>query len=199
MKKEATKIIGIGFLVAVLAVPAVALARGWGRGGMMGNWGGGPMMGNWGGGPGYGYTTPYGPGNEALTPDQRTQLDQLDKKFYEDTANLRKDLWDKSYELNTILNTENPDPAKVNALNKEINDLRAKLQEKSLNYRLEARKIVPETAFNGGYGRSFGYHMWGYGPGGMMGYGGRGMMGYGPRMGGFGPGMGGYGPGTCGY
>ena len=155
MKKEATKIIGIGFLVAVLAVPAVALARGWGRGGMMGNWGGGP---------GYGYTTPYGPGNEALTPDQRTQLDQLDKKFYEDTANLRKDLWDKSYELNTILNTENPDPAKVNALNKEINDLRAKLQEKSLNYRLEARKIVPETAFNGGYGRSFGYHMWGYGP-----------------------------------
>ena len=203
MKKEATKMIGIGFLVAVLAVPAVALAHGWGRG---------RMMGNWGAGSGYGYMMPYGPGNETLTPDQRTQLDQLDRKFYEDTAGLRKDLWDKSYELNTILNSENPDPAKVNALNKEINDLRTKLQEKRLNYQLEARKIVPETAFNGAYGRSFGYPMWGHGPGmmgfggrgmmgyggpGMMGYGGHGMMGYGPGMGGYGPRVGGYGPGTC--
>jgi zinc resistance-associated protein len=186
MKKKTTKIIGISFLVAVLAVPVVALAHGWGRG---------PMMGNWGGGPGYGYMIPYGPGNETLTPDQRTQLNQLDQKFYEDTATLRKDLWDKSYELNTILNSENPDPAKVNALNKEINDLRTKLQEKSLNYRLEARKIIPETAFSGGYGRSFGYHMGGYGPGWM----GPGMMGYGPHMGRFGPGTGGYGPGTCWY
>ena len=39
MKKKTTKIIGIGFLVAVLAVPVAALAHGWGRGGMMGNWG----------------------------------------------------------------------------------------------------------------------------------------------------------------
>jgi zinc resistance-associated protein len=195
MKKEATKIIGIGFLLAVLAVPAVALAHGWGRG---------RMMGNWGTGPGYGYMMPYGPGNETLTPDQRTQLDQLDRKFYEDTASLRKDLWDKSYELNTILNSENPDLTKVKALNKEINDLGTQLQEKGLNYQLEIRKIIPETAFGGGYGRSFGYHMWGHGPGamgpGMRGFGGRGMMGYGgPGMMGYGPGMGGYGPGTCRY
>ena len=193
MKKEAKKIIGIGFLVAVLAVPAVALAHGWGRG---------HMMGNWGGGPGYGYMTPNGPGNETLTQDQRTQLDQLDRKFYEEIANLRKDLWDKSYELNTILNKENPDLEKVKALNKEVNDLRTKLQEKGLNYQLEARKIIPETAFSGGNGRSFGYHMGGYGPGGMgpgmMGFGGRGMMGYGGAGGmGYGPPMGGYGPGNC--
>jgi zinc resistance-associated protein len=181
MKKEAKKIIGIGFLVAVLAVPVVALAHGWGRGNMMGNWGGGP-----------GYMTPYGPGNETLTPDQRTQLDQLDHKFYEDTANLRKDLWDKSYELNTVLNNENPDLEKAKVLNKEINDLRTQLDEKSLNYQLEVRKIIPESGFGRGNGRSYGYHMGGFGPG-MMGYGGgRGMMGYGP-------GTMGYGPGNCRY
>jgi zinc resistance-associated protein len=115
MKNKVTKIIGIGILVAVLAVPVTVLARGWG-------YGGGHMMGNWGMGPGS--MMNYGPGNQTLTPEQRTQLEQLDRKFYDETADMRKDLWNKSTELNALLNTTDPDLDKVKALNKEINDLR---------------------------------------------------------------------------
>lgn len=185
MKKKTATIFVTGLLVFALAAPVTVLARGWG-------WGGRHMMGNW--GPGSGYMTPYDRGPETMTPEQRTQLDQLDRKFYDETVNLRKELWDKSYELNTVLNEENPDLDKAKVLNKEINDLRTQLNEKSLTYDLEARKIAPDLRSSGGYGRSYGYHMGGYGPGmmgpGMMGRGG--MMGYGG-----GPGMRGYGPGNC--
>ena len=176
MKSKATKMIGIGFLVAALAVPSVVLAHGWGRGHMMDNWGMGP-----------GAMTPHDRGYSTLTPEQRTQLDQLHRRFYEETADLRKDLWNKSAELNTLLSATDPDLEKVKTLNKEINDLRAKLDEKSLNYQLEARKVTPDTQFGDGYGRFHRPHMRGFGRGGMMGYG---PMGSGPM---------GYGAGNCWY
>jgi zinc resistance-associated protein len=193
MKNRVTKIIGIGFLVAALAVPAVVLAQGWGGRHMMGNWGMGP-----------GSMMAYDRGYETVTPEQRTQLEQLDRRFYDETADLRKDLWNKSFELNTILNGADPDLEKVKALNKEINDLRGKLNEKSLNHQLEARKVAPDSQFGGGYSKSYGYHMGGsragmMGPGmmsrGTMGRGtmGPGMMGYGPT----GSGPMGYGPRNC--
>jgi Spy/CpxP family protein refolding chaperone len=184
MKKRTITILGIGLLVAALAVPAVVLAQGWGGRHMMGNWGQGPgsMM---------GYDKGYG----TLTPEQTTQLDQLDRRFYDETTDLKKDLWNKSFELNTILNGTDPDIEKVKALNKEVNDLRTKLNEKSLIHELEARKITPDSRFGGGYGRSYGNHMGG--GAGMMG---RGTMGPGMMGGGtMGPGMMGYGPSNCSY
>ena len=159
MKSKLTKIIGIGVLVASLAVPAVVLAHGWGGGHMMGKWGMGP-----------GAMTPYERGYSTLPPEQRTQLDQLHRRFYEETAELRKDLWNKSTELNLMLNREDPDLEKVRTLNREINDLRSKLDEKHINYQLEVRKVTPESQFGGGYGRFHGPRMKGFG-GGMMGYG----------------------------
>ncbi len=190
MKKRVTKIIGIGFLVAALAVPAVVLAQGWGGRHMMGNRGMGP-----------GSMMPYDRGYETSTPEQRTQLDQLDRRFYDETADLRKDLWNKSSELNITLNGTDPDIEKVKALNKEINDLRSKVNEKSLNHQLEARKVTPDSQLGGGYGGS---RMMGYGAG-MMGRGtmGPGVMGGGPMSSGMmsrgtmGPGMMGYGPRNC--
>ena len=182
MKKRVTKIMGIGFLVAALVVPAFVLAQGWRGGQMMGNRGMGP-----------GSMMAYDRGYEAMTPEQRTQLDQLGRQFYDETAELRKDLWNKSFELNTILNGTDPDIEKVKALNKEINDLRGKLNEKNLDHQLEARKITPDSRFAGGSGGFHGYHMGG--GAGMMGPGtmGPGMMGNGPR----GAGRMGYGPSNC--
>lgn len=164
-----TKVLGIALLVGVIAVPVFAWAHGWSRGHH--------MMGPWGSGPEY----CYGPerGYENLTQEQRSQLEQLDRKFYDETANLRNDIWAKSAELNTLLNSSNPDPEKVKALQREISDLRATLDEKRLSYELEARKINPEPRSGRGYGRGYhGRHMGGYGPG----------MGYGWHMGGYGPG-----------
>jgi zinc resistance-associated protein len=159
MRKKVTMILGIGLLVAALAVPVTVLAHGWG---------GRHMMGNWGTGPG------------SISPEQKTQLEQLDRRFYDETVELRKNLWNKSTELNTVLSTTDPDREKVKTLNKEVNDLRAKLDEKSLNYELEVRKIAPELRFGGGYGRSHGYHMGGFGTGMMGGDFGPGMMARGP-------------------
>ena len=192
MKIRVIKIIGIGFLVAAVAVPAVVLAQG-GRGGQ--------MMGYQGMGPGS--MMAYDRGYGTITPEQRTQLDQLDRRFYDETADLKKDLWNKSFDLNTILNGTDPDIEKVKALNKEINDLRGKLNEKNLDHQLEARKLTPDSRFAGGSGGFHGYHMGGgagmMGPGtmgpGMMNRGtmGPGMMGNGPR----GAGRMGYGPSNC--
>jgi Spy/CpxP family protein refolding chaperone len=179
--KRLVIVLGILLLAGAVAVPV--LARG--PGGEEGY----HMMGPWGSGP-------YG----GLTEEQFKKFDQLNQKFYNDTADLRKEVWTKSRELSDILSSAEPDAVKAKALQKEISNLKAKLADESLNYELEARKIAPKDSYGRGYGWGSGHHMWGPGPG--MGYG----MGYGPpmgygwQMGGYGPPMGpgmGYGPGGC--
>jgi zinc resistance-associated protein len=164
--KRTMMIIGALFLVGAIAYPVLAWGPGWGgmyRG--MG-WGNGPM---YGGNSGYGYGT--------LDKEQASKLDQLRQKFFNDTTGLRNDLWNKSRELDSVLNTENPDRGKAEALQNEINGLRAQLSQKGSDFQLETRKIVPNAESGEGYGP------------GMMGYGyGLGMMGYGQHMGGFGGG-----------
>ena len=158
MKKLIT-VIGILLLVGAVAVPVMAWGpgRGWGH----------PMMGCWGSGPEY-ERGDYG----NLTSEQRSRLDTLERKFYEETKDLRDQVWTKSRELDSVLNSSNPDLDKAKALQKEISDLRAKLDEKTVTYELEARKIVPDQRLDYGYGPGYGYHMgphghmMDYGPGG---------------------------------
>ncbi|MFZ0450039.1 MAG: periplasmic heavy metal sensor [Desulfatiglandaceae bacterium] len=180
MKKTVT-IIGAVLLVAAIAYPVFAWGPGWGGMHRSMGWGNGPM---YGGNSGYGYGT--------LDKEQATKLDQLRQNFFKDTNDLRKDLWNKSRELGSVMNAENPDTGKAEALQNEINDLRAKLSQKRLSLQLETRKIVPNTERGEGYGPGYGHGMMGYGPGygqGMSGYGhGPGMMGYGQHRGGFGGG-----------
>ena len=158
-------------IVAAFAVPLFAHGPGWGRGHH--------TMGRWGSGPEYRWQYERDYGN--LTEEQRNRLEQLDRTFYNETADLRNEIWAKASELNTVLNSPNPDPQKVKSLQREISDLRATLDEKRLSYELEARKITPEQRSGRGYGRDYyGHHMGGYGP--HMGYGWHGE---------------GYGPGSC--
>lgn len=158
--KKITSIVGMTFLSAFILVPVVTWAHGWGIGG-------GHMMGYWGGGPGY--YNQYDNGYTALDSKQREQLADLNRKFYNDTKGLRDKLWSKSAELNELLSETSPDSGKVSGLQKEISDLRTKLDEKAINHEIEARKIAPDTRFGGGYG--YGHMMGGYGRGHGMGYG----------------------------
>ena len=145
-------------------------------------------MGNWGGGPG------YSGGFEDLTSEQRTKLNDLDRDYHKETKDLRNKIWDKSMEIDSLLNAANPDLDKVRAFQKEISALRTDLDQKELDYEIEARKVVPEKRYSGSYGRGPGRHMGGYG-------GGR----YGHHMGAYGGWQGrhmggyrrGYGPGSC--
>jgi len=176
--EKITKIMGITLLVSALAVPVFAWGPGGGRaGGMMGFSGRdqgcntqytrGGMMGFGDRSQGYARQDNRAYGN--LTQEQQTRLNELDRKFYDDTAKLRTEMRDKSAKLNTLLNTSDPDANEIKALQSEINDLRNRMSEARIDHGLEARKISPDATS---------------GRGGRMG-------------GGFGRGMGGFGPSTC--
>lgn len=174
MKKLVT-ILGILVLVGVLAAPV--FAHRWGWGGQAG-------------GPGY-YGRHMGGPYASLTESQRAELDKIEQKFFNDTAKLRDEIWAKSAELNTLLNSSDPDAKKARALQKEVSNLRAKMGEERINFELETRKIAPNSSGYGrGYGMGYGRHMMG-GPGGP--YGQHGPYGHGGPYGG-GYGRGGYGP-----
>ena len=144
-------IFGSVALVAAVAVPLFAHNPGWGTGHH--------MRGYWGGGPGC--CGRDGRGYDNLTEEQRSQLDTLQQKFYDATAQLKDQIWSKSAELNALLSTPNPDPEKAKALQKEISELRAKLAQEGINFEIETRKIAPR----GYYGKRYGWHMGSHGPG----------------------------------
>lgn len=154
-------------LTGVVAYPVFARGPGWGFGGP-------------GYGPGPGQCEQYGrgygnPGYANLTEAQEKSLSALNRKFFDETASMRSEIWQKSDELEDMLDSATPDAEKATALQKEISDLKAKMAEKRLSYDLEARKIAPEAQerrYGKGYGRGYG----------------RSMMDGGPRMGGRGQG-----------
>lgn len=167
--KKLTSIAGITFLSLLFIVPVAIWAHGWGMGG-------GHMMGNW--SRGHGYYDRDNRGYSTLTKEQQERLTELNRKYFDETKELRDKLWSKSDELNALLSETNPDSVKASKLQKEISDLRAKLDEKALNHEIEARKIAPDRRFDDGYG--YGHMMGGYG---SMGYGMGHGMGYGPGAG----------------
>ncbi len=117
-----------------------------------------------------------------VTPEQAGQLFDLRQKFMNDTAGLRKDMAMKRAELAAIWRAENPDEKQILAKQKEINDLKAKLQEKAVAFRLQARKICPQMG--AGFGPRCGIGGGGMGgPGCGLGMGPGAGMGPGPGMG----------------
>jgi zinc resistance-associated protein len=167
MRKVVTTL-GVVLLVGALAVPVLAFGPGWGRGqGASEGWGGGP-----------GSCWRYGGTGSEPTADQKARLDELDKKFYEETASLRESLAVKSAEMDVVFASANPDAEKAKAIQKELNNLRSQMADKRLAYELEARKIAGSDRYAGRVGRGPGF--------------GRGMRGNGPGPGpGAGPGCGG--------
>ena len=157
--------LGILFMVGILAGPVFAHRWGMSGYGAYGGSGSGPCW--------------LGGGN--LTDSQQVEMDKLQQSFVNDTAKLRQDIWNKSSELDTLLDSETPDANKVKTLQKEISDLQAKMADKRVDFELQARKIAPNTRFGQGYGRGYGM---GYSMGHQYGpYGHRGPhygQGYGP-------------------
>jgi zinc resistance-associated protein len=155
--KKLLVVIGIVSLGLVIGYQAFAHGPGWGGGRhMMGYWGTGPYHG-WHHGPAY---------NWDMSEEQSQRVAEIEKEFYDQTAELREELWSKSSELETVLSSADPDLEKAKALQKEISALKDRITEKELDYELQLRKAVPDARYAGRYGRGYGYHMRGYGPGG---------------------------------
>jgi zinc resistance-associated protein len=157
--------LGLVALVGLVAYPVMAHGP-WG-------WGAHPR-GYMGAGPGYCWDR--GAGDENLTDEQKDQLKSLHKAFRVETSPFRDKLWTKHAELNEVMNAPNPDPEKALGIQREINDLRARMAEARIKFELEARKINPDDRFGKRFGKGYGRHMRGYGDG---------------------PGVKGYGPGYC--
>jgi Spy/CpxP family protein refolding chaperone len=166
------KIIVAISVITLIATSGLALAQGWGRGAGMGQ------------GPGPGPCAPgYGPGGWAaalnLTPEQTQKMQTLRETHFKETIPLRNEIMSKKIELQSLWIQANPDQEKILAKQREINAVKAQLQEKAIKHRLEMRQVLtPEQqakigAFRGRHGGSDpGYGMrGGYGPGRGMGWG----------------------------
>ena len=148
-------LLGSLLLVSALAVPLLAHGPGFGRRPH--------MMGPWGTDSEYcgQYERRYG----NMTGEQRSKLQELDKKFYNETATLRNEIMAMSDELNTLLNSAEADPEKAKMLQKSISEVRAKMDQKRLAYTLETRTIIPEFRSRHRYGWGYRHHGKGYGSG----------------------------------
>ena len=84
-----------------------------------------------------------GRGAANLTDEQRTQVETLREDFRKATADLRGDIHQRRLALEAELAKKNPDAATAAGLQKELSALRAELDAKRLEHRLEMKKIVP--------------------------------------------------------
>ena len=102
----------------------------------------------------------YGPGRGCRGNLSREEIEQLGKEqdaFYQSTAKLRGELYQKELTLRSELAKENPDIDTAKKFQKEISDLRADLDQKRIDHLIKLRKMAPNA------GRGWGK---GYGPGG---------------------------------
>jgi hypothetical protein len=106
-------------VVAVLAIGVAAYSYG------MGAWGGGHMM-----GPGYGGHM-MGPGYGGGMMRGGTQGYGYDQKFFDETADLRKELHEKKFEYFETLRDPETTSKQIAKLEKEIYTLQDRINEKS--------------------------------------------------------------------
>lgn len=112
----------IGLMSLVLALALMASAA------LAGPWGGrfygvGPMVPN-------------------LTPEQSQKILALQQAHFEKITPIQQELYSKKLELRRLWLEQNPDQARINALQKEIFDLVDKLQQESTKLRTEILKVI---------------------------------------------------------
>lgn len=83
-----------------------------------------------------------GPMVPNLTPVQSQQLLALQQAHLEKITPIQQDLFAKKMELRSLWLSQNPDQARINALQKEIFDLVDQLQQESTKLRAEMLKVI---------------------------------------------------------
>jgi zinc resistance-associated protein len=99
-----------------------------------------------------------------LSDEEVAKLDQQRSEFFKATEETRAQLYQKKLALRSELAKKNPDTGKASGLQQEISKLRGELDQKRLDFEIQARKSSPnyDRAYRG-HGRMMG-----------SGYGGRG-------------------------
>lgn len=99
------------------------------------------------GGPGFG--SGNGPRNCAgkwgasnLTSEQQTKMQGLRQQHYDEVAPLRDKMFNLRQELRTLWSDPKADPKVIQSKTKEMSDLRDQMQDKMVQFRLEARNLL---------------------------------------------------------
>jgi len=108
----------------------------------------------------------WGQGNRLnLTPEQKAKFQELRRKFIIETAQLRGELVTKRLELKSLWTDPKADPQAILAKERESRDLKNRMTDKIIQYKLEARNfLTPEQIekfgmMGGtGFGRGFHHH-----------------------------------------
>jgi len=127
--KKTLATVGVLVLAVAVAIPALAYGPSSGRGQGMG----------------MGYSNrgvPYCESLSNLTAEQSVKLSGLREQRLKEVTPLRSELINKRAELRVLWTQASPDGAAINAKQKEINELRAKMQERNTYYRLERQKVL---------------------------------------------------------
>lgn len=126
-------------LLVTAVYPVFAQGPGWGRGG--------PHM------RGGGFNADCPMNSSDLTEEQTTKLEKERKRFFSETSSIRNELRIKAAELKLVFLKPELDKEKAKQIQKEINDLRAQMDEKRLDHMAEVRQIAPDsTPGMGGFG-----------------------------------------------
>ena len=114
---------------------------------------------------GYGDHMGYGPhmgyyGTERysnLSDSDIKKIEKAKEDFFKSTEKTREALYENRLELRNELSKTNPDTGKLKTIQKKISKLEAELDQKSLEFRVQANKIAPNArggfAGRGGPGR----------------------------------------------
>jgi zinc resistance-associated protein len=79
-----------------------------------------------------------------LSQEQRDELKALKQKFIDETYEERSAMMVKHQEMRMLMETSDPDRAKIDALAEDITELRTQMQTKRIDFQLAAKKIAPE-------------------------------------------------------
>jgi len=132
-----------------------------------------------------------------LSEEDIKKLDEERKAFFEDTKDLRREVYQKRLELASEMAKQNPEVTRAAAIQKKISETKAQLAQKHLDHLFRVRKINPDLGMGFGGGGPMGFGMM---HSEMMGAGGSGYRGnldcpYGGPGGGYGRGRQMMGPG----
>ncbi len=143
--KKSIIIISSLLMVALIAGSVFAWGQGKGKGRGMGYSSNQSQM-------GYGMSSAW----NDLSQEQRDSLTALKQKHIDETYDLRSSAFTKQQEVRMLMETSDPDRAKLSTLTQELSDLQRQMAEKRIDYQLEAKKIAPELTTSMGYGKGRG-------------------------------------------
>ncbi len=147
MKNLSKAIIAVT-VIGVIGFAATSFA-GWGRGGGGNCWGQGSGWGQRGVGPA-GFQ-----GN--LSDEEIDKLNQERQAFFEDTRELRENLYQKELELRSEMAKQEPDAKIAVSLQKDISQLKGQLDQKRVEHRIKMQKENPDFFADRGFGQGRGY------------------------------------------